>query len=184
MGSAVLGISPHRDGSQDNMQVTKNTSKTILDAVTRDLEPSTPRVLAHLAVAFGIGGIVSMFFCGQFGVGFSSFAIDFNHSMHSKAGTLLCALLCGGIFALAPVLVLRLTTHPLLFRAIVRRYSFIEGGITLAAGMLAYSHGNFKVEMINVAIWTISAYCVFKIIGLCVDHFFRGWTMDTLWSPT
>lgn len=150
-----------------------------MGAVKKDLEPSGLRVLAHLAVAFGVGGVFSMFFCGQFGVGFSNFAIDFNHAMHSRMGAIFCALLCGGIFAVAPVLVLRLTTHPLLFRAIVRRHGFIECGITLAGGMLAYAHGNFKVEMINLAIWTISGYCIFKIVGIWIDHFFREWAMDS-----
>lgn len=164
------------------MHVSDKTSQNILAVVERDLEPSLVRVLWHLALAFGVGGAFSMLFCGQFGIGFSSFAINFSHSMHSQMGALFCALLCGTIFALAPVVVLRLTTHPLLFRTIVRRYSFVEAGFTIAVGMLAYSHGNIKVEMINVAIWSLSAYCVFKIIGLSIDHFLHNWTIDYISS--
>ena len=60
--------------------------QSIESAVLRDLEP--PLALVHLktAAAAILGSLLSLAICGQFGIGFTSFADAFSHEIHARMG--------------------------------------------------------------------------------------------------
>ena len=73
------------------MKNSRKTKEAIIQAVAKDLNPSFLRVACYLMIAFSAGGVLSMFVCGQFGIGLSSFALHMSHKFHSEMDPLLCS---------------------------------------------------------------------------------------------
>ena len=151
--------------------VSEKTSKNIYLFVHRELNPSVMDVIWRLAFTLSFGGVLSLFFCGQFGIGFSSMAKGWNHLVHVHVGATQCAIICGGIFSVFPVLLLRLLTSGILFRKIIRHYGLIQGVMILVAGFTMYFGGSFMNELINIGVWSFSAFVSFKLVGFVVDEF-------------
>lgn len=145
--------------------------ENILKSVEKDLEPSFFRVTCYLLLSFGVGGAFSMFICGQFGIGLSSFALHMSHKLHSQMNPFLCAILCGGIFSIVPVFVLKLISHPLFFRVLVKKYYYLHGGCIFFFGLIVYSHSSIKLEFLFLVAWSLSAFLVFKILSYAVLYY-------------
>ncbi|MCB9229114.1 MAG: hypothetical protein H6618_05840 [Deltaproteobacteria bacterium] len=151
-------------------EVSKKTSAVIYHYVTKDLNPGVFDVVWRVATALFVGGLLSMFVCGQFGIGFSAIAKGWNHAMHAHMGAAQCAILCGSIFSVVPVLFLRLLSSGVLFRKIIRHYSLAQVCMIFIAGSGMYMGGLFMNELINIALWSISAFFSFKLVGMIVDE--------------
>ena len=126
--------------------------------VGRDLEPSLVSVHARLAASF-IGGLaLSLVVCGQFGLAFSAPAAAFSHQLHHNMDAALCAVICGALFSLFPVAILRLgLTSPLGFRLILRRHLVaVVFWYVLVGGVLGTfgHHGN---DIVSVSLWIVTA---------------------------
>ncbi len=151
-------------------EVPRHLTETILTRVRRDLDPSPLTVLLKTGVAIVLGGIASLFVCGQYGLGITGFAQNINLSFHHHTGSLACAVICGSLFAIIPVLVLRFMCSAIQFRVIIRK-KWQAPVIWLASfgGMLAY-HGEFGNEFVNFLAWTTAAYFIYLILGLLMDQ--------------
>ena len=95
--------------------IPKYIEKNIYNFVMADLEPKALTVYLKTGLAILLGGVTSMFFCGQFGVGITGFAQDLNQNIHHTMGSVGCAALCGSLFAILPVFVLRAVCSPMQF---------------------------------------------------------------------
>ena len=155
------------------IEVSEKTSAKIYSYVRKDLEPSLFSVTWRIAGSILIGGLLSLLFCGQFGVGFSDMARHLNHTVHASMGAVQCAIICGSIFALAPIVILRLVSSALLFRKILLSYGVAQAVLLLAAGLIMYSTGSFVSELINVLVWSASAFLSFRLFGMIVDQLHR-----------
>ncbi len=102
-------------------QVSESVRQDIYAVVTSDLKPSWTVVFAKTGISVLVGGLVSLFFCGQFQLGFSALARSVNGWIIEQAGMLGCTAYCGVLFAILPVFVMRLLSTPLQFRALRRR---------------------------------------------------------------
>ena len=155
------------------LDVSKKTSDAIYQHVAKDLKPGHLAVLWRIGASLLTGGLASLFFCGQFGIGFSAMAKGWNHMLHAHVGEIQCAIICGVAFAIAPVIVLRLISSALLFRTIIRNYSMTQAGLILISGLFMYVSGTFMNELINIGIWSLSAFISFKLIGLIFGELSR-----------
>ena len=152
------------------VEVNEETRKKIYTYVRRDLEPSYWGVSWRVATSLIIGGFLSMIFCGQFGIGFSEMARNFNHAIHAGMGAVQCAIICGFTFAIAPVLVLRVICSGILFRKIIREYGMVQAALLVPLGIFMYTQGTLMNELINISIWASSAYITYRLLGLIVDQ--------------
>ena len=95
--------------------------QAIEDIVIRDLCPPDTIVHAKVGAAVTFGGLAALALCGQFGLGWTDFARALSHELHQHVGALPCATICGGLFAVLPVLLLRfLLCSRLQFRVLAR----------------------------------------------------------------
>lgn len=152
------------------MEISKKTEEKIYSYVKKDLTPSIWAVVSRIVISLSMGGFLSMMFCGQFGVGFSEMARHWNHTVHASMGSVQCAIICGSIFAIVPVLVLRSICSGLLFRKIIKGYGVAQGGLLTIMGIAMYSQGTFMNEAINISLWAASAYITYKLFGLIIDQ--------------
>ena len=152
------------------LEVSEDIRMKIYDSVRRDLQPSIFDVAWRVVVAVVSGGVLSLFFCGQFGIGFSNMAYGWLHFVHANMGTFYCALLCGVIFSLAPVFILRILSSGVLFRVIIRKYQRIPAGCIATAGLVMYGHGVFMTDVVPIALWIGSAVLTFQILGFILDE--------------
>ena len=152
------------------VEISKNTSDIINGYVKKDLKPKQIDVIWRVGLALLIGGLLSMFFCGQFGIGFSSMAKGWNHTVHAHMGAIQCAIICGVTFSIVPVFVLRFLSSGVLFRKIIRHYGFAQASLILVAGSAMYFGGSFMNEIVNIGIWSLSAFIGFKLMGLIIDE--------------
>lgn len=155
------------------IDLSNDKKELIYRHVQKDLNPSNLDVIWRLVVAISVGGIFSMLFCGQFGVGFSEMAKGWNHMIHVYMGAIQCVIICGTIFSVAPVFVLRLISSGILFRKIIRSYGLIHGSVIALAGVIMYFGGSIMNELVNISVWSLSAYLAFKLIALLVDEISR-----------
>ena len=152
------------------VDLSKKTSNIIYSYARKDLAPSQFDVIWRIAAALLVGGLLSMFICGQFGIGFSAMAKGWNHTIHAHMGATQCAIVCGVIFSVVPVFFLRLLSSGVLFRKIVRHYGLAQAGMILVAGSAMYFGGSFMNEFINISVWSLSAFISFKLVGLIIDE--------------
>lgn len=150
--------------------VSEKTSQEIYSRVQADLEPRLWAMIWRIGLSLSIGGVLSMVFCGQFGIGFTEMA----HSVHHKAigvlGPVQCAIFCGVVFAIAPVIVLRLLSSGMLFRQLILRHGLLTGIILLGVGSGMYLAGNYGQELLNVLVWALAAFASFKLTGLIITY--------------
>jgi hypothetical protein len=151
-------------------EVPERIQEAIMSMVRQDLEPSFIATFLKTGVGVVFGGLISLLICGQFGLGMTPFAQDFNHTLHTQSGALVCAAICGSLFAVIPVLLLRLLCRPMQFRAIVRK-SWLAPALWLGSfGALLSYHGEFGNAFVNFVAWSVSAYFVYLLIGRVLDR--------------
>ena len=155
-----------KDGVSDRVR------QEIYQVVERDLRPSWAMVYAKTGVSVLVGGLVSLFFCGQFQLGFSSLAQFVNGWIIAQAGMLGCTAYCGALFAVLPVAVLRLMSTPLQFRALRHRSAvptLVWIGAFGAFMTQVDSMGNNPLWMLLT--WTAAGWLSFWAITQVVDCF-------------
>ena len=157
------------------VEVPKKISEAICERVERDLEPSIKVIYAKVGTSMMVGGVLSLFICGQFGIGATPIAMRINENMHAMNGGIMCAIYCGAIFALIPLAILRFQCSPLQFNVIVKQnYHAVAVWLGGFGSMLVY-HGNMGVEAVAFVAWFSAGALVFKLGSLLVpllDRFF------------
>ncbi len=105
-----------------NDGISKRVEDEIQLHVLRDLDPPWMLVHTKVALAAVVGGLASLLICGQFGVGLTPAATALNHTIHESMGPIPCAIVCGVMYAIFPIAMLRFALcGPLQFRAITKR---------------------------------------------------------------
>ena len=138
------------------------------DLVMADMRPSLLMVYFKSGLAIIIGGVISLFVCGQFGFGLTEFATTTNHNIHMSAGGLFCAVFCGGIFALLPPIILRSLSSPIQYQALLFR-QWNGPIIWLVVFALLFSfHSGFGDGLLHFIAWLASSIFCFLVTGLIV----------------
>jgi len=81
-----------------------------------------------------------------------------------------CAIICGLVFSIIPVLFLRFMCSGILFRKIVHKHGLTQATMILMAGLLMYFNGPTVNELVNVCIWSVSAFVSFKLVALIIEE--------------
>jgi hypothetical protein len=142
----------------------------------RDLDPSWLVLHRKVGIAAIFGGILSLGICGQFGLGFTSIATSFNHALHNNMGPHVCAIICGVLYAIFPIAVLRfLICNPLQFKTITKNHGEVIvlwfGGF---GGIVAYfgHHGN---DALAFTAWIAAALAAASLLSRALYFMVPGW---------
>jgi len=152
------------------VRASEKTKNVIYKAVKKDLEPGILSVLARIAASFAVGGLLSMFICGQFGIGFSEMARNLNHTMHHHAGPVVCSLFCGAVFAVLPVSLLRLSCSGVMFRKISRQYRIIPAGLLTGLAVVVYANNSVAEKLISMGAWAASGILTYYLLSALLDR--------------
>ena len=149
------------------IEISPQVKKSIVSRILSDLAPKAS--LVHLKVGLTMigGGLLSLLFCGQFGVGITGFAIRFNEDLHHTNG-IVCALSCGALFAIVPLISLRLICSGVQFQAIMRKHLPIIMTWFAAAGLLLALIGEVGDDFIYVLTWFIAAIVIYQAGGYLI----------------
>lgn len=136
-----------------------------------DLAPSNMVVLLKSTAASLLGGFLSLFFCGQFGISFGAFDLS-GYLPMDRMTPEVCAVFCGLIFSVVPVLLMRFAFFsPLQFRAVIQRYVlWLMLPYALWLPILA-SHGDFLNMKIELGLWLIAAIFSTFLNGRLLKNF-------------
>ncbi len=108
----------------DSATVPRQLSKTILDSIQRDMNPSAWSVFSKLFAVQSIAGTLSLLVCNQFGI--NPFQTGFSLSNYfMKFGHSTCMLLCGFIFLSVGISASRLFLRNEEF-LVIKRNSFLQ----------------------------------------------------------
>lgn len=150
-------------------EIPKHVEASIFQRVQADLEPSSLVVYGKVGQAVTSGGLISLLLCGQFGVAGSQFAMQLNQYFHQSGG-LVCGVICGAFFALAPLAVLRLQCSAMQFHVILKkRYHAALVWFAFFGGALALN-GNLGNEFSAVFAWFVAAMIVFESGGMLMRY--------------
>ncbi len=152
------------------LDVSAKTQNAIRANVARDLAPSRVVVQAKVAGSLGVGGALSLTLCGQFGVGLTPWADELHGAVMSLSTFVPCMVLCGIIFAVLPVIALRLSCRPLEFRSIMRRRPFSIVGWLLGFELLLAWHSGFSVDGLGLAAWFAASLVTIGVFGRLLDR--------------
>jgi hypothetical protein len=149
----------------DESQVPKSVEDAIYRYVRADLQPSRFVVHAKIGGSVGLGGLMSLFLCGQLGFGLSSLAMAVHAGMMDVAGFFGCTAVCGVLFAVVPVLSLRAISTGIQFRLLIQReWRAIAGWTVAFGGVLAYR--NDRADQLWVLLmWSVVAIGSFELLG-------------------
>ena len=154
--------------------LSKYMANIIYDYVSSDLNPIFFRVFWRVGIALLIGGTLSLFICGQFGISLSPLALGWNHLIHAHFGTTQCAVICGVAFSVIPIFLLRILSSGVLFHIIIHQYSGTQASLLLVASIAMYLGGSFMNEVINISVWTLSTFISLNLIGFIIDEIDRS----------
>ena len=161
-------------------EVPSELSARISNRIMKDLKPSLVVLYGKVGLAISAGTAISLVMCGQFGIGFTASAVSFTEKMH-QSGHLVCALICGALFSVVPLLVLRLVCSAHQFQVILRNQFHAQlVWIGCFGWVLAY-HGDMGSDFVYLGIWLLTSFIVFEAGGLLIDRLGRRfWPSDSL----
>ena len=151
-------------------EIPTHIKDAVFRVVLNDLEPRPEVVAFKTGIAAAAGGLASLFFCGQFGMGFGLVADSVYQWIMANAGMLGCTLLCGSLFAILPVIVLRLISSAIQFRIVVtKKWPVLFVWFSLI-GIYMYARNEGRDSFWEVLAWIASAIVAFKILAHLADH--------------
>ncbi len=149
-----------------NQEFSREVEERIVTHVMKDLDPSWLVSHTKVAIASVVGGLASLLLCGQFGLGLTNVANSFNEHIHHSMGPIPCAIVCGFLYAIFPIVVLRFfLSQPLQFRAIMRRrWQVILIWFGGFGGLLA-SFGHHGTQAVTFAAWIVGAVATANLVA-------------------
>ncbi len=148
------------------MDPSATADKAVFDHVLRDLEPSSSITHLKAATAAVFGSLLALAVCGQFGVGLTSFAKVFSREIHEQMGAVPCALICGGLYSVFPVLLLRFVFCSVLqFRAVLRRRFWTVSAWLVGVGAAMAWQGHHGDSVVQFGAWILAALLGFLAFG-------------------
>jgi len=161
------------------IQPPSNVDAAIKASVARDLQPSMLTVHLKLASAFLGGLVLSLAVCGQFGLAFSGPAAAFSHHIHHHMPATICAIVCGALYSLFPIAVLRLgLTSPLEFRAMLGQHTVAVAIWYVAIGSALGTLGHHGNDIISVGLWIATALVTGKLIAMLAHAVLPFWNLQ------
>lgn len=116
-----------------------------------------------------LGALLSLGICGQFGLGFTDFARSFSQYVHTTMDPVKCAILCGMLFSVFPVLILRFMTSALQFRVIFSKKLMDTSLWILTVGVIMAQYGHHGKDATGLSTWIISAIVSFYLFAKIRD---------------
>ena len=158
----------------------EHLKKLVVARVTADLSPSLPTIYLKSGLSVLVGGGLSLFVCGQFGIAATSPAHHVHNHLTDNVEGIACLLLCGALFAILPAVILRLISSPVQFRAITRK-SFHAPLLWLFSigGFLAY-HGEQGRGVLGFLAWCVAAWAAFEGVSAMLELTLRWWQRHQL----
>ncbi len=162
------------------MHVPKALQERILSRIMRDLEPAWGATFGKIAAASLMGGMTSLFICGQFGLGLSGFADAFNQSLHHHTGDIACALICGILFAALPMAMLRFVfCSPIQFKAIMNKRWQAFVILFAILGTVLAAIGTHNTGILAVLAWLAGALLAAKLLAQLLYATAPTWDLRT-----
>lgn len=159
-----------------------SAARKIREKVSRDLAPRSLVVHFKLFLAVTVGGLVSLTICGQFGMGVTGWAETLSHSLHEKMPPLLCAAICGTLYAIFPTLILRLfLCSPMQFRVILNRRILDLGLWYGSAGIGLSNYGRHGQGAVEILFWFLSALLTSYMLAMILKSLFPLWSFTEMW---
>lgn len=152
------------------LQVPDTIRDNLYRKVKADLCP--PRHVVHAKIGFAVtlGGLTTLFLCGQLGFGLSSLANLVHHWLMGIAGFLGCTMICGVLFAVIPVMTLRLMSSGIQFHLLTRKeWRAIAGWIMAFGGAVVYQNDQADPIWI-LLLWGLGAIASFGALSRIVHH--------------
>lgn len=160
-------------------QVPDHIREHIYRRVQRDLNPPWQVVHAKIGLSIGLGGLVTLFLCGQLGLGLSSLAMRVHHALMGVVGVFGCTFMCGVLFAVIPVAMLRAMSSGIQFQLLVRKKWQAIAGWTLAFGSIIAYQNNQSDAVWVVLVWSVAAVGSFELLARLLHRlsvlFFYRW---------
>ena len=153
-------------------------SNEIRNLIIKDMTPPLRLVHAKLFLAVGFGGLISLVLCGQFGRGMTDWAESFNHHLHRSMSSLLCALICGTLFAVFPTLLLRFTLcSPMQFFIIRKQQKLAVALWYGATGSLLATFGKHGQGGIEIVLWSLAAVLTSYLLAMILQAWAPLWSL-------
>ena len=151
-------------------QVSDHIRDNVYAVVSADLKPSRWLVHGKIGFAISLGGLTSLFLCGQLGVELTSLASHVHAWMMETAGFLGCTTLCGILFAIIPVVTLRVTSTALQFQVLVRKEWTASAGWIMAFGSLIVFMNDRADPLWVLLLWGLAAIASFGALSRLVHR--------------
>ena len=157
---------------QENMaKVPDSIKEDIYRAVKSDMEPDRLVVHSKVGTSVALGGGASLFLCGQMGLGLSPLAVTVHHCLMHYVGYLGCTILCGAIFAIIPVLLLKTLSSKIQFLVLLRKERLAIGGWILSFGLFLEFRNQPQDFLLTIALWGIPALLTFYSFAWLTSYF-------------
>ena len=144
--------------------------ENIYQTVKRDLEPPGWLVHSKVGGSVAVGGALSLFLCGQMGLGLSPLANHVHGLLMHSGGLLGCTAVCGILFALVPVLLLRAISSRVQYLVLLRKKRLLIAGWVLAFGFFLVLRNEQPEIILTMALWGVPAVLSFYIFGWLVHR--------------
>ena len=142
--------------------------ENIYQTVKRDLEPSRWVVHAKVATAVAVGGGSSLFLCGQMGLGLSPLAETVHGLLMHYGGFWGCTVVCGVLFAILPVVLLKILSSKLQYLVLLRHeWRAIFGWLMAFGCYLVFRNQQTEVTL-TLVLWVTPAFMSFYALGWLV----------------
>lgn len=152
-----------------NSVVSQQTRDHVLNTIKSDMNPSARVLHTKIGAAVLLGTLLSLGICGQFGVGLTDFARNFNLQVHATMDPITCAIVCGMLFSIFPVFVLKFIASPMQFRVIFTRRLKEVAMWILPMGVIMAQHGHHGTDLPGLSTWLISAMISFYLFAKIKD---------------
>lgn len=155
----------------------------IYSHVRADLTPSRLVVHTKIGTSISLGGLVSLFLCGQLGVGLTTLAMAVHSVVMGVGGVFGCTFVCGVLFAIVPVLTLRTISTGVQFWLLVRKeWRAIAGWNLVFGSILAYQSSRSDPLWI-LLLWLLAAVGSFELLARVLANRFRVEKLIELFNP-
>jgi hypothetical protein len=144
--------------------------ENIYQTVKRDLEPAGLMVHAKVGSSVAVGGALSLFLCGQMGLGLSPLANHVHGLLMHYGGFLGCTVVCGILFAAVPVLLLRAFSSKIQFLVLLRKKRPAIAGWVLAFGFFLVFRNQQPDVILTMVLWGAPAVASFYLFGWLVHR--------------
>jgi hypothetical protein len=142
----------------------------IYQRIKNDMQPPAWLVHTKVGASIAIGGFLSLFLCGQMGIGLSSLAHQVHAILMDFGGVWGCTAICGALFALVPALFLRLISSAMQYRIILKKKRPEIAGWIVAAGTVIVLQNGYTEALLPLTMWSIPAIATSLICGWLISR--------------